>query len=198
MPDRIILLCGDVEAPHLSALLKRHRPDLDVKWVNSFGSLSLAAEDLAGTRLIAMLTDVIVPESILSRLQTPAYNFHPGPPEYPGSHAASFAVYEDVDTFGVTLHEMATQVDSGPIIEVRRYDMPEPKKFINVEILAFEKLMEMFRDHARHFACDDAPLPHSEEQWIGPTRTKAEAKRLSAIEADLSEEEINRRYRAFG
>lgn len=198
MPKRIILLCGDVEAPHLSRLLKHHQPDLDVHWVNSFGSLLLAADDLAGTRLIAMLTDVIVPENILSALDGPAYNFHPGPPEYPGSHAASFAVYDDADGFGVTLHEMAARVDSGPIVEVRRYDMPASKKFINVEILAFEALMEMFRDHARHLACDDAPLPHSGEQWIGPNRTKAEAKRLSAIEADLTEEEINRRYRAFG
>lgn len=198
MPDRIILLCGDVEAPHLSTLLKRHRAELDVTWVNSFGSLMLAADDLAGTRLVAMMTDVIVPESILSRLETPAYNFHPGPPEYPGSHAAGFAVYDDAATFGVTLHEMAAAVDSGPIVEVRRYDMPTPKKFLNVEMLAFEKLMEMFRDHAEHLACNDAPLPHSGDQWIGPTRTKAEAKRLSAIEADLTEEEINRRYRAFG
>jgi len=198
MPKRIILLCGDVEAPHLSGLLKRHQPDLDVVWVNSYGSLILAADDLADTRLIAMLTDVIVPEGILSRLDGPAYNFHPGPPEYPGSHAASFAVYDDADAFGVTLHEMTVEVDSGPIVEVRRYDMPTPKKFINVEMIAFEKLMEMFRDHAPHLAGDDTPLPHSGEQWIGPTRTKAEAKRLSAIEADLTEEEINRRYRAFG
>ena len=96
--------------------------------VNSFGSLILAADDLAGTRLISMLTDVIVPENILSGLDGPAYNFHPGPPEYPGSHAASFAVYYDADGFGVTLHEMAAQVDSGPIIEVRRYDMPPTQK----------------------------------------------------------------------
>lgn len=198
MPKRIILLCGDVEAPHLSGLLKRHNPDLDVTWVNSFGSLLLAADDLADARLIAMLTDVIVPENILSRLDAPAYNFHPGPPEYPGSHAAGFAVYDDANSFGVTLHEMAPKVDSGPIIEVRRYEMPAVKKFLNVEMLAFETLMEMFRDHAQHLACNDAPLPHSGEQWVGRTRTKAEAKRLSAIEADLSEEEINRRYRAFG
>ena len=66
-------------------------------------------------------------------------------------------------------------------------------------MIAFEKLMEMFRDHAQASGLvDDAPLPHSGEQWIGPKRTKAEAKRLSVIEADLTEDEINRRYRAFG
>ena len=56
----------------------------------------------------------------------------------------------------------------------------------------------MFRDRARHLACDDTPLPVCEEQWTGQTRTKAEAARLSQVEADLSEEEIVRRYRAFG
>lgn len=198
MPTRIILLCGDVEAPHLTGLLKRHNAALDVDWVNSPGALTMAADDLTGTRLIAMLTDVVVPESILSRLDGPAYNFHPGPPEYPGSHAAGFAVYEDAATFGVTLHEMAARVDSGAIVEVRRFDMPSVKKFLNVEMIAFEKLMEMFRDHSPHLACEDALLPHSGDQWIGPTRTRAEANRLSQIEPDLTEEEINRRYRAFG
>lgn len=198
MPMRIILLCGDVEAPHLTGLLKRHNPSIDVDWVNSLGALTMAADDLTGTRLISMLTDVIVPAGILSRLDGPAYNFHPGPPEYPGSNAAGFAVYEDAATFGVTLHEMAETVDSGAIVEVRRFDMPATKKFLNVEMLAFERLIEMFRDRAQHLACDDAPLAHSGDQWIGPTRTRAEADRLSQIEPDLSEEEINRRYRAFG
>ncbi|HIM24292.1 MAG TPA: hypothetical protein EYM29_01570, partial [Rhodospirillales bacterium] len=42
-------------------------------------------------RLIAFSTSVIVPKAILDGLETPAYNFHPSPPTYPGSHATNFS-----------------------------------------------------------------------------------------------------------
>ncbi len=199
MPNRVLLLTGEIEAPHLSGLLTRANPELAVTWAPDAAALAAAAGgDVAGTRLIAMLTDVIVPAAILSALPGPSYNFHPGPPTYPGSHAAGFAIYEGAETFGVTLHEMAAAVDSGPIVDVRRFPIPPEAKFADLEITAFTALMELFRDYAEPLACEDAPLPRSEERWAGPTRTKAEAARLSEIEADLSEEEIVRRYRAFG
>ena len=50
----------------------------------------------------------------------------------------------------------------------------------------------------RAFATDDAPLPSGVEPWTGRPRKKADAERLKDIEADMSEEEIVRRYRAFG
>ena len=199
MPSRILLLTGDIEAPHLTDFLQAHNPSLVVEWTPTASALRDAVENMTvSTRLISMLTDVIVPADILSSLPGPSYNFHPGPPAYPGSHAAGFAIYEGATDFGVTLHEMAPDVDSGAIVEVRRFPIATDAKFTDVEIFAFETLIAMFRDRARHLACDDTPLPVCGEQWTGQTRTKAEAARLSQVEADLSEEEIVRRYRAFG
>jgi len=199
MPDRVVLLTGEVEAPHLTALLRQHAPDLRIDVVEDADSLAAAfAGDGAGTRLVSLLSGVIVPADILSALYGPAYNFHPGPPEYPGSCAAGFAIYDGAETFGTTLHEMAPRVDSGPIVEVRRFPVPPSAKFQDLEIEAFKSVIEMFRDYAGHLATDDAPLPRSGEAWQGRPRTQAEADRLCRVEADLSEEEIVRRYRAFG
>jgi methionyl-tRNA formyltransferase len=199
MPDRIILLTGEVEAPHLSGILRQHNPALEVVHALDRDALiTLANDGLAGARLVAFLTGVIVPETVLAALDGPAYNFHPGPPEYPGSYVAGFAIYDGATSFGVTLHEMADSVDTGPIVEVRRFPVPEGWKYQDLEAEAFRHVLQMFVDHAPHMACDDAPLPSGVEPWTGRCRTRAEAERLQAIESDLTEEEIVRRYRAFG
>lgn len=199
MLDRIILMTGEVEAPHLAGLLHRHAPEIRIDWIPDRPAFDQAVDgDLSGTRLIAVMTDIIVPASVLSALPGPAYNFHPGPPAFPGSCVAGFAIYEGMSSFGVTLHEMAPDVDTGPIIEVRRFDIDPAGKFQAVEMRAFETVIQQFADWAERLATDPAPLPRSDIQWSGPLRLKAEAERLKEITSDLSEEEIVRRYRAFG
>lgn len=199
MPERIILLSGEVEAPHLREMLRQYNADLAVEPV--FDNEGLHAAFRAGvenTRLIAFLTSVIVPAAYLDALPGPAYNFHPGPPEYPGSYVAGFAIYDGAKTFGVTLHEMAARVDTGPIVEVRRFPVEDGWKFQDLEVEAFRQVVQLFTDYAEHMASDDTPLASGVEPWTGKPRTRAEAESLKEIEADMSEEEIVRRYRAFG
>ncbi|MCK5779070.1 MAG: hypothetical protein KAH11_09775 [Rhodospirillales bacterium] len=199
MPERIILLSGEVEAPHLREMLRQYNADLAVEPV--FDNEGLHAAFRAGvenTRLIAFLTSVIVPASYLDALPGPAYNFHPGPPEYPGSYVAGFAIYDGAKTFGVTLHEMAARVDTGPIVEVRRFPVEDGWKFQDLEVAAFRHVVQLFTDYAEHMASDDTPLASGVEPWTGKPRTRAQAENLKEIEADMSEEEIVRRYRAFG
>jgi methionyl-tRNA formyltransferase len=199
MPDRIVLLSGEVEGPHLSGLLRQRNPALVVDVVLDTSMLADSFQNgTSGCRLVAFLTGVIVPGELLSRLDGPAYNFHPGPPEYPGSFTAGFAIYDGAKEFGVTLHEMTAKVDAGPIVEVRRFPVPDKAKFQDLEMDAFKCVLQMFADHADYMANNDDPLPSGVEPWTGRPRTRKEAEQLMGIEADLTEEEIVRRYRAFG
>ncbi len=199
MPSRLILLTGEVEAPHLSEMLQKQSSRLVVDAVTNAEGLNAAtAGGLGGARLVSFLSDVIVPATVLIDLDGPAYNFHPGPPAYPGSFVAGFAIYDGAAEFGVTLHEMAPAVDSGAIVDVWRFPIPEDAKFLDVERTSYATALQMFADYAPYLATDDTPLPHTEEIWSDRQCTKAEAERLKRIEADLSEEEIVRRYRAFG
>jgi methionyl-tRNA formyltransferase len=68
---------------------------------------ALEPELLRRARLIAFTTDVIVPPDILDHLGFGAYNFHPGPPHFPGWAPALFAVHHHATEFGVTAHMMA-------------------------------------------------------------------------------------------
>jgi hypothetical protein len=64
--------------------------------------------------------------------------------------------------------------------------------------VAFQALVRVFADLARHLACEDAPLPPSGETWTGRTRFKREFEEFCAIPPDISEADYRRRYRAFG
>jgi len=199
MLKKMILLTGEIEAPHLTAILSHHAPTLEIVWTPDAAALTTAVEGgLSGVRMIAVMSGVIVPADVLAALDGPAYNFHPGPPEYPGSCVAGFAIYDGATSFGVTLHEMAAKVDSGPIVGVQRFDVPPDAKFQELEVLAFEAVIQMFADYAPKLALDPAPLPHTEIAWAGPRRTRAQADHLTKITSDLTEDEIGRRYRAFG
>lgn len=206
MPSEIILLTGDVEGPHLAGALTACNPALHVNHVDSAAALRDALELTdgpganEGRRLVAFCTGVVVPPEVLRALPGPAYNFHPGPPTYPGSWAAGFALYDGASRFGATLHVMEERVDEGAIIAVDWFDMPAGAKlrFDELEVLAYQRCIALFQDYGAHLATNDAPLAASDERWSGVKHTKAEAAAMREPPRDASEEEIRRRFRAFG
>jgi len=85
MLDNIILLTGPVEESALAGALRTHNPRLAVHAPKSLAELeSIDASVVQHARLIAFVTPVVVPARILNSLRFGAYNFHPGPPHYPG------------------------------------------------------------------------------------------------------------------
>ncbi|MBV5336414.1 methionyl-tRNA formyltransferase, partial [bacterium] len=110
-----ILLTSTIEACYLAGILSSFNPDLSVVWVRTREELERAVGDSSpSVRLIAFMTEVVVPAEILKRLEGPAYNFHPGPPAYPGKYPSAFALYDGAAGYGATAHEMRPLVDSGP------------------------------------------------------------------------------------
>ena len=202
MLSEIILLTGEVEAPYLSDMLRTHNPTLNIVHVCTIDQLSTACtttlSDGNTRRLIAFSTPIIVPQKILKTLHGHAYNFHPGPPTYPGTHPASFAIYEQATRYGVTVHEMIAQVDAGPIITVEWFDITPDMRFTDLELHAYKVLVATFSDMAKRLASDSTPLLHSGDIWSGKMSTKREFEHMSKITADMDEEEIKRRFRAFG
>jgi len=101
LPDTVIFVC---EVPAFTqfaeAELKKHNPNMNFVTVTNKGSLSeLPAATLSQARLIGFTTDVIVPATILAKIGFGCYNFHPGPPEYPGFEPIRFALYDDARSF---------------------------------------------------------------------------------------------------
>src|ERR1035437_10565340 len=125
MFDTIILLAGEAEQVALPPVSRGHNPLLTVISVGTSAELAALNADLLGrARLISFVTPEIVSQSILARLSYGAFNFHPGPPSYPGWAPSHFALYERATEFGATVHVMVEQVDAGPIIGVALFPIP--------------------------------------------------------------------------
>jgi methionyl-tRNA formyltransferase len=199
MFDTIILLAGAVEQSALGTLLREHNPQLAVYPVTTPEDLAdLNVVVLPRARLIAFSSPVIVPAEILNALGHGAYNFHPGPPKYPGWAPAHFALYERATEFGATVHVMAERVDSGPIIDVAEFPVPADITVIGLEGLAYAHLARMFWQLAKQLATDIVPLPELALQWGDKKNSRRAYRAICDIPLDITKEELDRRMRIFG
>jgi methionyl-tRNA formyltransferase len=199
MPDSLLLLSDAELAGPLSDVLRRHNPGLRIIAAHSRDQLRFVA-DTAGPfdRLIAFCTETIVPASLLAALTGPAYNVHPASPAYPGSHPASFAIYEGATRFGATLHEMVERVDAGPIVDVEWIDVPPGIGALGLEDKAGEAAARLFFRLAPLLAACREPLPRGEHAWGPRKTTRRDFRAMGLIDPSVSAEEFERRWRAFG
>jgi methionyl-tRNA formyltransferase len=199
MFDTIVLLTGPLEQVALASVLRGHNPQLTIYPVTTPEHLAaLNADTLHRARLIAFSSPVIVPPLALDALGYGAYNFHPGPPEYPGWAPAHFALYEGATEFGATMHAMAAQVDAGPIIDVARFTIPSDMHVLALEGLAYANLAQLYWRHARQLATDAAPLPEGQLTWGAKKNSRRAYQAICDIPLDISRQELEHRLKIFG
>lgn len=200
MFDTILLLTDQVERNFLPPLLKAANPGLDVVPVAGIADLlSVEPAQLARSRLIAFVTNTIVPADVLSLIGHGAFNFHPGPPDYPGWAPVHFALYDQARQFGVTLHVMTEKVDAGPILDVDLFPIAPRATVASLGAVVYWRLLAMFRNWALDLATRPAPLsPRQQGAWSGREASRRRHRSLCDIPLDISEEELQRRLAAFG
>lgn len=194
----VVLLTGPGERSILSTRLAAFRPDLKIIAANSRADLlALDATTLANARLVAFTTSVIVPPAVLAELGHGAYNFHPGPPEYPGLSPAQFAIYEGARSFGATVHRMTVDVDAGPIVATSRFDVVRGATLNDLETGAFQLLARLFWDLSAMLAIDGSLLPELSLGWGHQRSTRLSTAAMCAIPTDIDPGELRRRVAAF-
>lgn len=197
--DTIVLLTGALEQPILAQALRGHNPQAGVHPVATSTDLgALAPELLARARLIAFATPVVVPARVLDALGYGAYNFHPGPPEFPGWAASQFAVYRGASEFGATAHAMIERVDAGPIVAIERFRITPDTGVAELEKLTYVHLAKIFWRLAKPLACQSEPLAELGLRWSGLAGTRKQYAALCNIPADIAADELARRIKAFG
>jgi hypothetical protein len=136
MFDTILLLTDYlVEQPFLSAWLLENNPCLTIISVlTSVQICDLDPDIFRRALLIAFTASSIVPRAILTQLGYGAYNFHLGPPKYPGWRPGRFALLDGSTEFGVTVHSMVKEIDAGPIIQVSRFKMALGDRVAVIEV----------------------------------------------------------------
>jgi folate-dependent phosphoribosylglycinamide formyltransferase PurN len=199
MFDTVILLTGPVEEAVLASVLREHNPQLDIRGVKSLADLeTLKPELLARARLIGFVTPVIVPKRVLEGLGYGAYNFHPGPPHYPGWVPSHFAIYDGATEFGATAHVMNERVDTGPIVGVELFGIRQNTTVEGLEQLALTSLARLFWNLANLLATHSEPLNPLEIAWSGRRTTRQNYAALCEVSAEISKDELERRIGVFG
>lgn len=203
MGSDIVLLTGEMEFRALKQELLATKPSLQI-------SSAKSNEDLAkhisegihpNCRLIGYCTEEVVRGSILKAFCS-AYNFHPGPPGFPGIYPAHFALYTGASSFGVTAHEMTEQIDAGKIVGCKEFQITHGATLQSLEIESYMQLHSLFIELAPGLAETDTPLQPLQLMW-GPHRyTRSEFNTLRGltekqVEA-LPKKQRARWQRAFG
>jgi methionyl-tRNA formyltransferase len=199
MFDTIILLAGTVEQAPLATVLCDHNPRLAIHPITTPDDMAaLDASALKRARLVAFSTPIIVPLGVLATLGYGAYNFHPGPPQYPGWAPAHFALYDQATEFGATAHVMIERVDSGPIVDVALFKIPHGIGVTELEGLAYAHLARLFWGLAKRLATEAEPLPKCALQWGARKTSRRAYEAICDIPLDITKEELDRRLRVFG
>lgn len=154
-----------------------------------------AAKTWQGDYIISYLSRWVVPASLLAHARAAAINFHPASPNYPGIGCTNFALYEGAREYGVTCHHMASKVDTGAIIAVKRFPVYPEDGVAELLERTYEHQIALFFEIVGLLA-EGKSLPVSEETWTRPPFTRAQFDELFVIRPDMGVDEIVRRIRA--
>jgi methionyl-tRNA formyltransferase len=199
MFERIILLADPTEQSFLIPILAAENPELDIRAVSTLDALrAIEAREFRHARLIAFVTTVVVPIDVLHVIGHGAFNFHPGPPDYPGWAPAHFALYDRAKVFGVTLHAMVGLVDAGPILDIDMFPIPSGATVVTVESAAYSRLAMMFHRWAGALTHDAPVQARFAARWSARKNSRRSYRAMCNIPTDISRDDLAHRISIFG
>jgi len=151
--------------------------------------------ELKGDLLISFLSPWLVPARVLDNFEN-SINFHPGPPEYPGTGCYNFAIYESANVYGATCHHMTPGIDEGDIIAVRRFPLGDNYSVKTLQERTLSELVVLFYQIMDTVA-SGSPLPQSGEHWKRKATTRYDLEDLCRVTPEITESELRRRIRAL-
>lgn len=83
--------------------------------------------------LISFLNRLYINSNTRKKIKINSFNFHPGPPEYPGYGCYNFALLDKANSYGSTIHIMNNKFDNGEILNIKRFKISYKK--INLDKL---------------------------------------------------------------
>lgn len=136
----------------------------------------------------------VLPVSVIHHVGA-CLNVHPGPPEWRGVGCVNQALYADASTYGATAHYVSALLDSGPIVEVQRFEVFPKDTVASLLERTYAHMLPMAMRIVDKLALDQLPL-YAADAWGGPLWTRKQLNELSTITLGMSDDEVARRVRA--
>jgi len=182
-----------------------NRLDFQVTYVESNKrgeKMPLNIIDWHGDYIICFRSLFFLSKKLINNAKIAAINFHPGPPEYPGSGCINFALYDEKETFGTTAHLMNEKIDNGKILEVKRFPIHEnenlPDLLSRTHDALFEQCIDFINNIERKgevFIREKLELSKN-VKWNGLARKIKDLDKLLTIDPRVSKDELKRIIRA--
>ena len=178
----------------------------EVKYIKSHHrneTLPNDIEEWTGEYIFCFRSFFVLPTSLIEKASAAAINFHPGPPEYPGSGCVNFALYDNSKEYGVTVHLMNDKVDNGKIIECLRFLISNDDDINTLLKKTHAQLFKLFQKIAKGLFLDKDNFLHKKidagknEKWNGSARKLSELNKFEFIDNKITKDELARRIRAF-
>lgn len=144
--------------------------------------------------ILAFRSHIIVRPEWLAKASI-SLNFHPGPPERPGTGCINFALFEADERYGSTCHYMDEGIDSGPIVDVRYFAIHPADDVASVLERTYDYMLCQFYDVVQRVAegVRPAPLPVS---WGRTATRKRDMDQLREVRPDVDAGTLVRQIRA--
>ena len=183
MPDRnrLVILTDKAFGTLVADFIGRAVPDVKAICVLTRSELERQPYDIP---LIGFLTRHYVPQALCQRGPLPAYNIHPGTPDYPGWMPEIRAARDRAQIFGATLHGMAAVIDAGPIIATEIMDAQDAPDLDVYARIGFECALVLLGRFAKTIAQAIGPLDPNGDAWTGRLMLRAEVEGLMAGKID--------------
>jgi methionyl-tRNA formyltransferase len=149
----------------------------------------------SGDYILSYLCRWVIPIEVIRSAKKGAINFHPASPDYPGIGCNNYALYDDASEYGATCHHMASKVDTGKIIAVKRFPVFPTDDVSSLLRRTYEFQLVLFYEIVGKIL-NNEPLPDANEHWTMPPRSRKEFNELGIIKPEMSDEEVARRVRA--
>lgn len=161
--------------------------------IESFNTTSLYARRF--DYIISFLYNHLIPQAVLDNASIAAINFHPAPPEYPGTGSYNFALYNNEKMYGTVCHHMIEKPDSGKIIAVKRFPLfqTDTVKSLRERTMIYT-LLNFFE--VINIILEKKDLPLADEVWTHEPTTRKDLEKLLEINLDMSTDEIDKRIRS--
>ena len=157
--------------------------------------------DLSNGRLLSVFSESVVPKDLFHAFGGGFYNVHPGPPSRPGWAPVNYALLDNDDSFGVTLHQAVQMVDAGRIIAIEEFPIPLNSNYHELSSMAFDALMRLIDQNIELLLTRGSLEPSakaSEITWGNKRKTKMNLLNDSTVELNISRHELNQKIKAFG
>jgi methionyl-tRNA formyltransferase len=104
----------------------------------------------------------IVNREVLKAPRLGSFNMHPGPlPRYAGLNAMCWAIYRGEPAHGVTIHEMAPEIDAGPIIYQEMFDVDEHETGLSLTVKCVKAGVGLLERLLRAASADPWVIPRT-------------------------------------